>query len=102
MVVMQEYSGSGGSRTLVMIPGTTSEKCLETKVEINDDFPTPSITKRDSEQKRENEVKILENQNWLLMVTRHRKTGGMLHRTQRNMPLSPLTKQSSFPGTSMI
>lgn len=43
IVVMQEFSGSGGNRTLVMIPGTTSEKCLDTKVDIRDDFPTPSI-----------------------------------------------------------
>mmetsp|Transcript_92544 Transcript_92544/g.188418 ORF Transcript_92544/g.188418 Transcript_92544/m.188418 type:complete len:267 (+) Transcript_92544:272-1072(+) len=42
MVVMQEFSGSGGNRTLVMIPGTTSEKCLETKVDMRDDLPTPS------------------------------------------------------------
>jgi hypothetical protein len=43
MVVIQEFSGSGGNRTLVIIPGTTSEKCLETKVEIRDDLPTPSV-----------------------------------------------------------
>ena len=42
MVVMQEFSGSGGNRTLVMMPGTTSEKCLETKVDIKEDLPTPS------------------------------------------------------------
>jgi hypothetical protein len=42
IVVMQEFSGSGGNRTLVMMPGTTSEKCLETKVEIKEDLPTPS------------------------------------------------------------
>jgi hypothetical protein len=43
MVVIHEFSGSGGNRTRVIIPGTTSEKCLETNVEINDDFPTPSV-----------------------------------------------------------
>jgi hypothetical protein len=43
MVVIQEFSGSGGNRTRVIIPGTTSEKCLETKVEIRDDLPTPSV-----------------------------------------------------------
>ena len=43
MVVIQEFSGSGGNRTLVIIPGTTSEKCLETNVEIRDDLPTPSV-----------------------------------------------------------
>lgn len=42
IVVMQEFSGSGGNRTLVIIPGTTSEKCLDTKVDIRDDLPTPS------------------------------------------------------------
>ena len=42
IVVIQEFSGSGGNRTLVMIPGTTSEKCLETKVDIKEDLPTPS------------------------------------------------------------
>lgn len=42
MVVIQEFSGSGGSRTRVIIPGTTSEKCLDTKVEMREDFPTPS------------------------------------------------------------
>jgi hypothetical protein len=26
-----------------MIPGTTSEKCLDTKVEIREDLPTPSV-----------------------------------------------------------
>ena len=43
MVVIQELSGSGGKRTRVIMPGTTSEKCRETKVEINDDLPTPSV-----------------------------------------------------------
>ena len=38
IVVIHEFSGSGGNRTLVMIPGTTSEKCLETKVNIKEDF----------------------------------------------------------------
>ena len=42
MVVIQEEFGSGGNRTLVMTPGTTSEKYLDTKVEMRDDFPTPS------------------------------------------------------------
>lgn len=42
MVVMQDEFGSGGNRTRVIMPGTTSEKYLETNVEINDDFPTPS------------------------------------------------------------
>jgi hypothetical protein len=42
IVVIQEFSGSGGSLTRVMIPGTTSEKCLETNVEMREDFPTPS------------------------------------------------------------
>jgi hypothetical protein len=46
MVVMQEFSGSGGRRTRVIMPGTTSEKCLETKVEIKEDFPTPSFEKK--------------------------------------------------------
>jgi hypothetical protein len=45
IVVMQAFSGSGGSRTRVMIPGTTSEKCRETNVEIKEDFPTPSVEK---------------------------------------------------------
>ena len=43
IVVIQEFSGSGGNRTLVMIPGTTSEKCLDTKVDIREDLPTPSV-----------------------------------------------------------
>mmetsp|Transcript_24824 Transcript_24824/g.54498 ORF Transcript_24824/g.54498 Transcript_24824/m.54498 type:complete len:84 (+) Transcript_24824:2725-2976(+) len=42
IVVMHEFSGSGGNRTRVIIPGTTSEKCLDTKVEMRDDLPTPS------------------------------------------------------------
>ena len=42
IVVMQEFS-AGGSRTRVIMPGTTSEKCLETNVDISDDLPTPSI-----------------------------------------------------------
>ena len=42
IVVMHEFSGSGGSRTRVIMPGTISEKCLETKVDIRDDLPTPS------------------------------------------------------------
>ena len=42
MVVMQALSGSGGSLTRVIIPGTTSEKCLDTNVDIKEDFPTPS------------------------------------------------------------
>ena len=41
MVVMQECCGSGGRRTRVMIPGTISEKCRDTKVEMRDDLPTP-------------------------------------------------------------
>jgi hypothetical protein len=56
IVVMHEFSGSGGSRTRVMMPGTTSEKCLDTKVDIKDDFPTPS-TKRKT--KRRTECKIM-------------------------------------------
>ena len=43
IVVIQEFSGSGGNRTLVIIPGTTSEKCLETNVDIKEDLPTPSV-----------------------------------------------------------
>lgn len=43
MVVIHEFSGSGGSRTRVIIPGTTSEKCLDTKVDIKEDLPTPSV-----------------------------------------------------------
>ena len=43
IVVMHEFSGSGGNRTRVIIPGTTSEKCRETNVDINDDLPTPSV-----------------------------------------------------------
>ena len=43
MVVIQFLeAGSGGRRTLVMTPGTTSEKCRDTKVETRQDFPTPS------------------------------------------------------------
>ena len=42
IVVIQAFCGSGGKRTRVMIPGTTSEKCRDTNVEISDDFPTPS------------------------------------------------------------
>jgi hypothetical protein len=42
VVMHDELFGSGGRRTLVMIPGTVSEKCLETKVEIREDFPTCS------------------------------------------------------------
>jgi hypothetical protein len=42
MVVMQLLSGSGGRRTCVIKPGTISEKCRETKVEMRDDLPTPS------------------------------------------------------------
>ena len=34
--------GSGGSRTRVITPGTTSEKCRDTKVDTSEDFPTPS------------------------------------------------------------
>jgi hypothetical protein len=59
IVVMHEFSGSGGSRTRVMMPGTTSEKCLDTKVDIKDDFPTPS-TKRKT--KRRSECKIMSKQ----------------------------------------
>ena len=43
IVVIQEFSGSGGNRTRVIMPGTTSEKCLDTKVEMRDDLPTPSV-----------------------------------------------------------
>ena len=43
IVVMHEFSGSGGSRTRVIMPGTISEKCLETKVDMRDDLPTPSV-----------------------------------------------------------
>jgi len=42
MVVMQDEFGSGGNLTRVMIPGTTSEKYRDTKVDINEDLPTPS------------------------------------------------------------
>lgn len=42
MVVIQAEWGSGGNRTRVMIPGTTSEKYRDTKVDIRDDLPTPS------------------------------------------------------------
>lgn len=44
MVVTQELSGSGGNRTLVMIPGTTSAKYRETKVIIYPLIPTSSKT----------------------------------------------------------
>lgn len=42
IVVIQAEWGSGGNRTRVMIPGTTSEKYRDTKVDIRDDLPTPS------------------------------------------------------------
>ena len=65
MVVMHEFSGSGGNRTRVMMPGTTSEKCLETNVEISDDFPTPSIfiincKKKEKKKERKKERKAKE------------------------------------------
>lgn len=50
IVVIQEFSGSGGRRTRVMIPGTTSEKCLDTNVEMRDDFPTPSIEQEEKQK----------------------------------------------------
>jgi hypothetical protein len=43
MVVTQLVSGSGGSRTRVMIPGTASLKYRLTKVLIKLDLPTPSV-----------------------------------------------------------
>jgi hypothetical protein len=58
MVVMHEFSGSGGSLTRVMMPGTTSEKCRETKVEIREDFPTPSATQRKGQEVSAKDVKI--------------------------------------------
>lgn len=58
IVVMQEFSGSGGSRTRVMIPGTTSEKCLETKVDMSDDFPTPSVEIKRESRNGSFEIKI--------------------------------------------
>ena len=51
MVVIQLLSGSGGSRTWVINPGTISEKWRETKVDIRDDFPTPSAMKGESKGK---------------------------------------------------
>jgi hypothetical protein len=54
-VVIQAFSVSGGRRTLVMMPGTTSEKCLETKVEMRDDFPTPSVETRNRRSNRRSE-----------------------------------------------
>ena len=61
---MQEFSGSGGRRTRVMIPGTTSEKCLDTKVEMREDLPTPSKkrTVRHTEKKHQREVSDQESQ----------------------------------------
>lgn len=63
MVLVQlDSSGSGGRRTLVKIPGTSSEKCRETNVETRLDFPTPSVNhidaKRDDEYIGEMEVKL--------------------------------------------
>lgn len=54
MVVMHELSGSGGSLTRVIIPGTTSEKCLDTNVDIKDDFPTPSEFEKRGKNKMSN------------------------------------------------
>jgi hypothetical protein len=62
MVVIQEFSGSGGRRTRVMIPGTTSEKCLDTKVEMREDLPTPSTNVRRAEKKHQREVSDQESQ----------------------------------------
>mgnify|MGYP003565360121 CR=1 FL=1 len=42
IVVIHLEFGSGGNLTRVMIPGTTSEKYRDTKVDISDDLPTPS------------------------------------------------------------
>jgi hypothetical protein len=44
VVIQDDKCGSGGNRTRVMIPGTTSEKYRETNVEIKEDFPTPSVS----------------------------------------------------------
>lgn len=52
MVVIQLESGSGGKRTRVMIPGTTSAKWWDTNVDIKLDFPTPSV-----KQEQKNEVR---------------------------------------------
>ena len=52
MVVMQDECGSGGSLTRVMMPGTTSEKYRDTKVDIRDDFPQPSDDKINKKQEK--------------------------------------------------
>ena len=45
MIVLVQLSncGSGGVITLVIIGGTSSEKCREMNVDTRLDFPTPSV-----------------------------------------------------------
>jgi hypothetical protein len=45
MIVLVQLANcaSGGMRTRVMIGGTSSEKCRETKVDTRLDLPTPSV-----------------------------------------------------------
>ena len=64
--------GSGGSRTRVMTPGTTSEKCRDTKVETREDFPTPSDgMPRRQEQLYQQRTRYITNMNVRTQI--HRK-----------------------------